>query len=332
MQKLRVGVIGVGKMGRLHARAFDHFNHLCNFIGIYDPDEKAAGAVARQYEVTAFSSVSDLLANVDAVAIAAPTNFHFEYSRMALERGVHVLVEKPVCRTVEEAQELARLAEESDCTVQVGHIERFNPAVQELAKLLKNQKIIAIDVRRTSPYDPRVKDLDVIQDMMVHDIDVVRYLTGADVQEVQAFGRRVKSEVFVDHAVAIARLTNGVIVTFTASRVTEQKARKMEVTCEDAFIEMDYIERRLLLTRDTRVYHGSHGQEAPPKMENVGERIFVPDQEPLLAQAKHFLDCIRTGCRPLIGVRDALAALEVVERIQAAVYKEKLPSVKYVAV
>lgn len=332
MQKLRVGVIGVGKMGRLHARAYDHFNHLCTFTGVYDPDEAAAGAVARKYEVTAFSSVSKLLDNVDAVTIAAPTDVHFELTTMALERGVHVLVEKPVCRTVEEARQLAEMAEQSGCTVQVGHIERFNPAVQELAKIIKDQKLIAIEVRRTAPYDPRVKDLDVIQDMMVHDIDIVRYLTGADVKELAAFGRRVKSESFVDHAVAVATLDDGVIVTFTASRVTEQKSRTMSVTCEDAFIEMDYIERRLLLTRDTRMLYENNGKEAAPKMENVGERIFVPDQEPLLAQTKHFLDCIRTGSRPLIGVSDGLAALEVVERIQAAVYKEKLPSMKYVAV
>lgn len=332
MQKLRVGVIGVGKMGRLHARAYDHFNHLCNFTGIYDPDAEAAGAVARQYEVTAFSSVSELLANVDAVTIAAPTESHFELTQMALERGVHVLVEKPVCRTVEEAEQLQRLVEESDCTVQVGHIERFNPAVQELAKLLKDQKVIAIEVRRTAPYDPRVKDLDVIQDMMVHDIDIVRYLTGVEVRELSAFGRRVKSDVFVDHAVATASLENDVIVTFTASRVTEQKARTMKVTCEGAFIEMDYIERRLTLTRDTRMHYEANGEDASHKMENVGERIFVPEQEPLLAQTKHFLDCVRTGCRPLIDVRDGLAALEIVERVQAAVYQEELPSMNRVAV
>lgn len=331
MQKLRVGVIGVGKMGRLHARSYDHYNHLCNFSGIFDPDTKAAGAVARQYEVTAFSSVSELLADVDAVTIAAPTDSHFELARLALQHGVHVLVEKPVCRTVEEAEELRRLAEETDCTVQVGHIERFNPAVQELAKVIKDQKVIAIEVRRTAPFDPRVKDLDVIQDMMVHDIDIVRYLTGAEIKEITAVGRRVKSDVFVDHAVATATLDNGVIVTFTASRVTEQKARVMKVTCEDAFIEMDYIDRRLSLTRDTRTHFDQNGED-PKKLENVGERIFVPDQEPLLAQTKHFLDCVRTGCRPLIGVSDGLAALEVVERIQAAVYKEALPSVRSVAV
>lgn len=331
MQKLRVGVIGVGRMGRLHARAFDHFNHLCNFTGIFDPDPKAAGAVARQYEVTAFSSVSDLLAHVDAVTIAAPTDSHFELTRLALEHGVHVMVEKPVCRSVEEAERLQELAAGTDYTVQVGHIERFNPAVQELAKLIKEQNVIAIEVRRTAPFDPRVKDLDVIQDMMVHDIDIVRYLTGAEVKDLSAMGRRVKSDVFVDHAVATATLDNGVIVTFTASRVTEQKARMMKVTCEDAFIEMDYIERRLSLSRDTRMHFNQNGDNSQ-KLENVGERIFVPDQEPLLAQAKHFLDCVRTGCRPLIGIKDGLAALEVVERIQAAVYKEALPSVRSVAV
>lgn len=330
MHKLRVGVIGVGKMGRLHARAYDHFNHLCNFTGVYDPDPQTAGTVARQYEVTAFSSVTELLANVDAVTVAAPTDHHFELAQLALQHGVHVLVEKPVCRTVDEAKRLHKLAREHNCTVQVGHIERFNPAVQELAKIIKEHRVIAIEIRRTGPFDPRVKDLDVIQDMMVHDIDILRYLMGSEVKEISAHGRRVKSAVFADHAVCTLTLDNGVIVTLTASRVTEQKQRVMNVTCEDAYIEMDYMERRLALTRDTRLHYNGQGQDAH-KLENVGERIFVPDQEPLLAQTKHFLDCVRTGCSPLIGVRDGLAALEVVERIQAQVY-EQLPAVNSVAV
>lgn len=331
MQRLRVGVIGVGKMGRLHARAYDHFNHLCNFTGIYDPDGQAAGAVARQFEVTAFASVLDLLDNVDAVTVAAPTDHHFELAQLALERGVHVLVEKPVCRTVNEARRLHELAQEHGCTVQVGHIERFNPAVQELYKIIEEQRIIAIEVRRTGPFDPRVRDLDVIQDMMVHDIDIVRYLLGTEVKEIAAYGRRVKSDAFADHAVCTATMENGVIVTFIASRVTEQKLRVMNITCEDAYIEMDYMERRLALTRDTRLHYDSNGKQAR-KLENVGERIFVPDQEPLLAQTQHFLDCVRTGRSPLIGVKDGLAALEVVERIQSHVYKETLPSVNSVAV
>src|SRR5690606_32032439 len=140
-------------------------------------------------------------------------------------------------------------------------------------------RIIAIEVRRTGPFDPRVRDLDVIQDMMVHDIDIVRYLLGADVKEIAAYGRRVKSASFADHAVSTATMDNGVIVTFTASRVTEQKLRVMNITCEDAYIEMDYMERRLALTRDTRLHYDSNGKEAR-KLENVGERIFVPDQEP----------------------------------------------------
>jgi len=318
-------------MGRLHARSYDHFNHLCHFVGIYDPDREAASAVARQYEVTAFSSVEELLGHVDAVTVAAPTDSHFDLARLALEHGVHVLVEKPVCRTVEEATRLQELAREHECIVQVGHIERFNPAVQELAKIIDEQRVIAIEVRRTAPFDPRVKDLDVVQDMMVHDIDIVRHLTGAEVAELSVCDRRVKSKEFADHAVCTATLENGVIVTFTASRVTEQKSRMMMITCEDAFIEMDYMERRLSLTRDTRLHYDGSAED-PRKLENVGERIFVPDQEPLLAQTKHFLDCVRTGQRPLIGVRDGLAALEIVERIQAAVYKQALPSFNRVAV
>lgn len=332
MSKLRVGVIGVGKMGRLHARAYDHFNHLCNFTGIYDPDKKAADAVARHYEVTAFSSARELLANVDAVTIAAPTDSHFELAKLALEHGVHVLVEKPVCRTVDEARRLMELAEQhDDLVVQVGHIERFNPAVRELARVLHRHQVVAVETKRMGPFDPRVKDLDVIQDMMVHDIDILRYLLQAELEHIDTKAQRVKSTVFADHAVATAALSNGVLATLTASRVTEQKIRTMTVICDGAFIEMDYIDRRLTLSRDTRVHYENNGKTIST-LENVGERIYVPDEEPLLAQTQHFLECVRTGQQPLVSVEDGLSALEVVERMQAQVYQQPVPSLNGVAV
>lgn len=330
MQKPRVGVIGVGKMGRLHARGYAKLESLCKFAGVYDVNHDAAAAVARDYGVAAFPSAEALLDEVDAVTVAAPTKYHFQLAKAALRAGVHVLIEKPVCHTVAEAQRLYELTKHYDRTVQVGHIERFNPAVQQLAPLLRNKHVIAIEVRRTGPYDPRVQDLDVIQDMMVHDIDVLAYLFGSEVTDVAAHARRVKSPVFADHAVSTVTLDNGIIATLTASRVTEQKARVMNLTCEEAYIEMDYMERRLLLSRDT-VRHEANGV-APAKLEQVGERILVPDQDPLLAQTEHFLQCVVTGQRPLIGIKDALSALEVVERIQEQVYESTLPLVDHVAV
>lgn len=330
MQKPRVGVIGVGKMGRLHARGYAKLDNLCEFIGVYDVSTDTAAAVAREHGVAAFPSVEALLADVDAVTIAAPTKYHFGLAEAALQAGVHVLIEKPVCPTVAEARRLYELTEQHDCTVQVGHIERFNPAVQELAKLIRNKHVVAIDVRRTGPYDPRVQDLDVIQDMMVHDIDVLGFLFGAGVTNVAAHARRVKSSVFVDHAVCTLTLDNGIIATLTASRVTEQKARVMNLTCEEAYVEMDYMDRRLALARDTVHYDGNG--ITPAKLEQVGERIVVPDQDPLLAQATHFLDCVMTGKRPLVNMQEALAALEVVERIQMQVYESVLPRVDHVAV
>src|SRR5690625_410790 len=184
MQKPRVGVIGVGKMGRLHAKGYSKLEHLCEFVGVYDVNSDAAAAVAREYGVAAFPSVDALLRGVDAVTVAAPTKYHFELAQQALLAGVHVLIEKPVCQTVEEAKRLYDLSKRCNRTVQVGHIERFNPAVQELAKLVQDKHVIAVEVRRTGPYDPRVQDLDVIQDMMVHDIDVLRYLFDAEVTDV----------------------------------------------------------------------------------------------------------------------------------------------------
>lgn len=331
MQKLRVGVIGVGKMGRHHARAYHSLDHLCEFIGIYDVDSEAAAEVSRQYDVIAFDGVEGLLDRVDAVTIAAPTYYHCELAAAALRRGIHVLVEKPVCRSVQEARELHDLARETGVTAQVGHIERFNPAVQQLAKIIPDEEIIAIDIKRTGPFDPRVKDLDVIQDMMVHDIDILRYLLGAEITDVVAHARRVKSPVFADHAVCTATLDNGVIATMTASRVTEQKQRIMNITCQEAYIELDFMERRLALSRDTRIHYASNGEDAG-KLENRGERIFVPDREPLIDQTKHFLHCIRTETAPLIGMGDGLAALEIVQRVQDQVYKETVPRVSSVAV
>lgn len=330
MKKPRVGVIGVGKMGRLHVRGYTELEDMCDFVGIYDVNSDVAAAVAQEFEVAVFSSVDELLAKVDAVTIAAPTRYHFPLAQQALEAGVHVLIEKPVCQSVAEAKQLYELTKKHDATVQVGHIERFNPAVQQLAGLIKNKRVVAIEVRRTGPYDPRVKDLDVIQDMMVHDIDVLRYLFGAEVTDIVAHARRVKSPVFADHAVSTLTLDNGIIATLTASRVTEQKFRKMNLTCEDAYIELDYMERRLALTRNA-IYYEANG-ELPAKLEKVGEQIEVPNRDPLLSQTRHFLDCIATGRRPLIGIKDALAALEIVERIQELVYETTVPLVDHVAV
>jgi len=284
-------------MGRHHARAYAHFNYLCDFVGVYDVDPAASAAVAEKFEVQAFERVEDLLGQVEAITIATPTCFHFDLAMQAIERDVHVLVEKPVCRTVSEARQLAELARRQGVVVQVGHIERFNPAVRELARVLHRHQVVAVETKRMGPFDPRVKDLDVIQDMMVHDIDILRYLLQAELEHIDTKAQRVKSTVFADHAVATAALSNGVLATLTASRVTEQKIRTMTVICDGAFIEMDYIDRRLTLSRDTRVHYENNGKTIST-LENVGERIYVPDEEPLLAQTQHILECVRTGQQP----------------------------------
>lgn len=319
MDKPRVGVIGVGKMGRHHARAYAQLEHLCRFVGVCDLDETAGQAVVQRYGGTFFKRPEDLMAEVDAVTIAVPTREHLPLGLMAVEAGIHFLMEKPVCMDVREAEILQKAASRRGMIAQVGHIERFNPALQEVARILEGHRPVAVDARRMGPFDPRVRDMDVVQDLMIHDLDIVRYLFPGKVTALSAMGRSVKSERAVDYAVATLSLEDGLIVNLTASRVTEQKVRVLAITTETAYIELDYVERRISISRRSSMRFDGEPQPAF-RMENVGEQVFVTDREPIVAQTEHFLQCIRTGHPPLVGLVEGLEALRAVSAIQALVY------------
>lgn len=321
MDKPRVGVIGVGKMGRHHARAYAQLEHLCHFVGVCDLDEVAGRAVAQRYGGKFFKRPEDLIACTDAVTIAVPTSEHLQLGIMAAEAGVQFLMEKPVCMNVREAEILHRVVKRRGTIAQVGHIERFNPALQELARILEGHRIVAVDSRRMGPYDARVRDMDVIQDLMIHDLDIIRYLFPGKVTSLSAKGRAVKSERAVDYAVATMTLEEGLIANFTASRVTEQKVRVLTITTETAYIELDYVERRISISR--RSSGRFEGEPLPAyRMENVEEQVFVTDREPIISQTEHFLKCLRSGQAPMVGMTDGIEALRTVAAIQALVYND----------
>lgn len=320
MRTPRVGVIGTGSMGAHHARAFFALRHLCDFVGIYDTRTNVAEEVAKAYGVKAFDSLSALLESVDAVSVAVPTSLHHQVASECLRRGIDVLLEKPIAGTLAEADALIRLARRHRRILQIGHIERFNPAIQELKKILSAEETIGLQVERLSPYDPRVKDTDVIADLMIHDLDVARYLLPGGLLSVQALGASCVSGL-IDYAVATFLTDCGTVINLTASRVTEGKVRRMTVTTRQAFIELDYMDRKIAIARRTGYIVGS-GITPVYRQENIVERVFVPATEPLIAQTESFLAAVKGLSAPPVSGEDGREALRWAEEIRGQVWGE----------
>ena len=324
---LRVGVIGVGNMGRHHARAYTTLGGLCELHGLYDPDADRVRTLGDRWHARAYDDVDALLADVDAVTIASPSRFHLEHALAALAAGVHVLIEKPLGLTVGEAEEIAAAATAAPgVVVQVGHIEHFNPAIGELRKLLHDQTVVAIDIHRLSPYDGRITDADVVQDLMLHDIHVVLSVASSPLVAVHTAGRPVRSAQAVDYAVTNLVFEDGMIATLSASRVTEEKIRRLTVTTTDSHVTMDYMNRTIERCRWARMDDNPH-DERSYRQESFVERIYVPQEEPLLAELRSFLECVRDGTRPEVTVQDGVRCLEVVDRIrQGSCWALKAPA------
>ncbi len=315
-KNLKVGVIGVGSMGKNHVRAYTALKHVCSLVGIYDIDTEKNKNIASSYGVKAFSSAEELFSEVDAVNIATPTSTHYSIARKALKRDLHILVEKPITSSVEDAKKLLEVANRRGLIVQVGHIERFNPAVQALPGILEDKDILAVDVQRLGPYDPRIDDTDVIQDLMIHDMDIVSSLVPGGISDISATGRRVASDKYIDHAVAIMRMNDDVIATLTASRATNKKVRSMAITTRKTYIELDYLQRRIKVTRRGGVRSDKSGYQR----ENELEETYGSEEEPLKSQLKHFVHSIENGTRPLINGSDGLEALRLSKMVQEKAY------------
>ena len=316
MNKLKVGVIGVGSMGKNHVRSYAALKNICNLIGVYDIDQQLAQEIADSYGVKSFSSLDKLMEEVDAVNIATPTTTHFDIAKKALNNNLHILLEKPITDTIDQAEKLLAEASKKDLTIQVGHIERFNPAIQALPDLLQGEEIIAMDVKRMGPYNPRIADTDVVQDLMIHDIDVVSSITPTSVKKVSSFGNIIKSEGHIDYAVANLLMENDIIATLTASRVTNKKVRKLSIITHESYIELDYIQKKIILTNKSAFKEGGFSRE------NELEEVFNEAEEPLKMQLSHFVNSVENETRPLINGSDGLEALKLTKEIQKQIYNQ----------
>lgn len=318
-----VGVVGVGSMGALHARVFSSLAHLCTLRGVFDLDNTASGHVAQEYHTTAIDRFEDLVAEVDALSIAVPTSAHYEMACAAIEAGKHVLIEKPIAATTAEGADLVARAQRKGVILQVGHVERFNPAIGLLPQILADKRIVALDFHRMSPYSPRIFDADVVSDLMIHDIDILRNLVPARLQRIEAAGVAHSSKLHADYVVATLTFDGGIIANLTASRLTEQKIRTLSITALEAYVELDFLERRILINRATQQQFSGGG--AAYRQESVIEKVYVPNREPLVAEIESFLHCVRTGEEPLVSGHDGVAALEIVEQIQSRVNQDPVP-------
>jgi predicted dehydrogenase len=318
MEHVRIGVVGAGRMGQRHCRIYANLRH-AELAGICDLDRQAGEAAARQYDVPFYEQLDDLLEHVEAVSLVVPTPAHCDLALRCLERGIHVLIEKPIAETLEQAERLARAAEASGRVMLIGHLERFNPAYMELRNVLEQMSTLAVNFRRLSPYEGSNQDVDVVLDLMIHDTNLVLDLMGREPAAISAHGLVVFSG-FIDHALAQLSFDHGPLVTVTASRVTEQKIRTIDVTAKEAYLECDLLNKHILAHRQTIGEYLMHNHPGTKyRQESIVERIQVPIFEPLFLELQHFVDCILRGRRPLVSARDGLAALRLAMDIREAI-------------
>lgn len=321
MTRIRTGVIGLGRMGQHHCRIYANLRQT-QFVGVYDINPAAAGEIAQRYDVPIFESVDNLLEQVDAVSIATPTPTHFDLVKKCLQRNVHVLVEKPITESLAEAEELAVAARNTDLVVQVGFIERFNPAYQELKNVLEDLSVLAINFRRLSPYRGSNRDVDVVLDLMIHDLDLMFDLVGENIISVHASGLAPFGSA-LDHVVAQCWCEGNQLVTLCASRVTEQKIRSIEVTTREAYLEADLLNKKISVFRGSLgEYLNQNKNGVKYRQESIIEQILVPNIEPLLAEIQSFMQCVRNHTIPCASVDHGVKALRLANLIREMVEKQ----------
>jgi predicted dehydrogenase len=318
-QVKRVGVIGLGRMGSQHCRIYSGLRR-AHLVGVCDVNPELGQQVAKRYEVPYYSQVEELLEKVDAVSVVTPTPYHFDIAMKCIERGIHTLIEKPITENEEQAQAVVEAADKSGLVVQVGHIERFNPAYMELKNVMEDLSILAVNFRRLSVYSGSNTDVDVVLDLMIHDTDLVMDIAHDEPVSLAATGITVYGTA-VDYASAQLRFPSGPLMTLTASRVTEEKVRSIEVTALEAYVEASLLNKTVTLHRRTSGQYlnlNHNSRTVKYRQEGVVESIVVPAIEPLYLELQHFVDCIIEHKPPLVTPMAGLRALRLALQIRQA--------------
>jgi predicted dehydrogenase len=322
MNPVRVGVIGIGNMGWHHARVLSLLRD-AELVGVADPDQERGGLAVEQFGCRWFADYHDLLAEVEAVCIAVPTLLHHRVGMAALQAGAHVLIEKPIAATQEEATALIQAAETAGRLLQVGHIERFNPAFRELLKVVASEDIVVLEARRHSPNPDRANDVSVVLDLMIHDIDLVLELAGSPVVRMAAAGGR-SSDGPIDYVNATLAFANGVVASLTASKMAHRKIRRLYAHCRNSLMETDFLKHNLRIHRRSNGSVSADHGELVYRNDGFIEEVSTTSIEPLYAELEHFLQCVRGVEVPAVDGLQASRALLLADLIEHCVEQPNL--------
>jgi len=306
-ERVRAAVVGVGYLGAFHAEKYANLPGV-ELVGVVDANRERAEAIGRTVGVPAFGGIEDLFGRIDCASIAVSTPAHYAVAAALLERGVDVLVEKPITATLVEGRRLVELAAARGRILQVGHLERFNPAIRSLTGILREPRFI--ECHRLAPFTERGTEVDVILDLMIHDLDVILSVVASPLDRVEAVGVPVLSET-ADIANARLRFASGAIANVTASRVAMKRERKIRFFQADTYVAVDYGDRSI------RIYRRVAGANGGLPAIDASEQHFS-DADPLFDEIEAFVQAVRTRATPLVDGVTAVRAMEAAERIRAA--------------
>ena len=316
-QKLKIGVLGAGHLGKIHLRLLQE-SKVYELVGFYDSQPQIAAKISREFGYRSFSDVNSLFDEVDVVDIVTPTISHFELGKKALEKGLHIFLEKPITATVEEANELVSLAKAKGLLGMVGQVERFNPALMAASPYIKNPMFI--ETHRLAEFNPRGTDVSVVLDLMIHDIDAILSVVQSKVIDVQASGVSIISET-PDIANARLRFENGCVANLTASRISMKTMRKSRFFQRDAYVSVDFFEKK---TEVVRMQNAPESDEdfamILENAEGVKKQIFfdnpdVKEGNAILMELEHFANAIKNNKEPVVSLQAGTSALEVAHQI-----------------
>jgi predicted dehydrogenase len=316
---LKVGVLGAGHLGKIHIRLLLELNDKFEFVGFYDPSDNNAAAAIESYNIKRFETIDELLDAVDCVDIVTPTISHFDCASKALRKSKHVFIEKPVTETIEEAKILSDLAQEAGVKVQVGHVERFNPAFQAAVPFLNNPMFI--ETHRLAQFNPRGTDVPVVLDLMIHDLDAILSVIKSGVKRISASGVSVVSDT-PDIANARIEFDNGCVANLTASRISMKNMRKSRFFQKDAYISVDFLTKELEVVRMEDV-EGESDQfdmvlelgKGKPSKKILFDKPDIEDGNAIKEELSTFADAIVNDTTPIVSIEDGRLALEVAQQI-----------------
>ncbi len=314
---MRVGVIGVGAMGQNHARVY---SEIANLVGVTDAIPEQAKKIGERLGVTPFESADALMDQVDAVSVCTPTTYHFVTAMKAISKGKHLLVEKPFTGDSKKAAELCQAAERAGVTIASGFIERCNPIVSVAKETMESGrigKVISLASRRVSSFPSRIRDVGVVMDLGIHDIDVMRHITSSNVRSVYAVGGKFANPSFEDYANLLMEFENGAIGFVEVNWLTPMKVRKVSFTCSGGFVQMDYTDQSLEVST-SKVGNLDQSDMFRIPLECDVRRVSVRKEEPLRAELEQFLRSAESQGKPAAGGVDAVQNLKVCEAALAS--------------